>query len=508
MLGGTRGRSLLLAVIAVVIAVGVVSAVPDRQAAEERQVSEAKVDTDTWYVLVNRHSGKAATTHDRDIADRAKVTQWTRDDGPWQQWQFMASEDDYYRLRNRHSNKVLADANNPFVDGGLVAQAGDHDGVEQRWRLVSSGGGHVRLINRVSGKALQVPTSSTDDGSAVDQAADGNSENQHWRLVPIGSADYPEPDELSGGLTTHDPTVIKLPGQRGYLLAGTGRGIGLKTSPDRVEWTDVGEAFSEPARWAHEYTDPDDSDLLWAPDLSYHEDRYYMYYSASTQGSFHSGIFLATSTTGRPGSWVNHGLVIESQQSDDFNAIDPNLVVDDRGRWWLAFGSYGSGLKMVQLDRVTGKRLDDKMIGIADRSNGSANRFYGPQEAAFIFKRGAYYYLYMSFDRCCNGTESDYRVMVARSTSPTGPYVDRDGFSALDGGGTEILAGHGDIRGPGHQAVLADTDGDILFYHYYAGSGVGEPACGYCTLGVNHLGYDDHGWPFVERAERVLRMAK
>jgi arabinan endo-1,5-alpha-L-arabinosidase len=58
------------------------------------------------------------------------------------------------------------------------------------------------------------------------------------------------------------------------------------------------------------------------------------------------------------------------------------------------------------------------------------------------------------------------------------------------GGGTQVLAGHGSIHGPGHQAVLADDDGDSLVYHYYADNGT-------ALLGINRIGYDAAGWPFV-----------
>ena len=95
----------------------------------------------------------------------------------------------------------------------------------------------------------------------------------------------------------------------------------------------------------------------------------------------------------------------------------------------------------------------------------------GAIEAPTIHRRGGYYYLFASFDFCCRGAASTYRIMVGRSTSVTGPYVDRNGTAMTAGGGTEVLAGHGSVHGPGHQAVLTDTDGDVLFYHYYADNG-------------------------------------
>ncbi len=80
--------------------------------------------------------------------------------------------------------------------------------------------------------------------------------------------------------------------------------------------------------------------------------------------------------------------------------------------------------------------------------------------------------------------------MVGRSTSPTGPFLDRNGMPMTAGGGTQILAGHGSVRGPGHQAVLADSEGDILVYHHYADNGAP-------LFGINRIGYDAGGWPYV-----------
>jgi arabinan endo-1,5-alpha-L-arabinosidase len=80
--------------------------------------------------------------------------------------------------------------------------------------------------------------------------------------------------------------------------------------------------------------------------------------------------------------------------------------------------------------------------------------------------------------------------MVGRSSSITGPYVDRAGVAMTSGGGTEILASHGAIHGPGHEAVITDADGDILVYHYYADSGAS-------FLGINRVSWDSAGWPVV-----------
>ena len=294
------------------------------------------------------------------------------------------------------------------------------------------------------------------------------------------AATYPNPGTVTGSINVHDPGVVKRPDGT-YLIAHTGNNIVLKTSTDRTAFRDAGVAFPNGASWTTSYTGG--SANLWAPDISYRGGKYLMYYSASTFGSNKSAIFLATSTTGAAGSWTNQGLVIESKTTDNFNAIDPNLYVDPSGRWWLSFGSFWSGIKQVELGPSTGKRLDTTIRSLAGRGGGAI-------EAPFLFRHGSYYYLFVSFDRCCQGASSTYRIMAGRSTSVTGPFVDKNGTAMNSGGGSEILAGHGSIHGPGGQSVFTDADADVMVYHYYADNGAAR-------LGINLLGYDSAGWPYV-----------
>lgn len=142
------------------------------------------------------------------------------------------------------------------------------------------------------------------------------------------SAQYPNPGPVSGSTTVHDPSVLKSSSGT-YIMAHTGANVALKTSTDRTVWRDAGAAFPNGASWTTPYTGGDTN--LWAPDISFHNGQYYMYYSASTFGSRKSAIFLATSPTAASGSWTNQGVVIESSNSVDYNAIDPNLVVDASG---------------------------------------------------------------------------------------------------------------------------------------------------------------------------------
>lgn len=300
--------------------------------------------------------------------------------------------------------------------------------------------------------------------------------------VPASAADYPNPGPVTGDVSVHDPAMVRT-ADGTYLLVSTGNGLDVRTSTDRVAFRRIGSVWPNGAPWTESFTGG--SRNLWAPDLSFHNGQYYLYYSASTFGSRNSAIFLATSSTGMPGSWTNHGIVVQTSNSSDHNAIDPNLVVDTSGRWWLSYGSFWTGIKMIRLDPATGKQhpTDRTRHNLASRPNAG-----GAIEAPFIVYREGYYYLFVAFDRCCQGTSSTYRVMVGRSASVTGPYTDRNGTAMTNGGGTEILASHGDIRGPGHPALLPDSDGWLLLYHYYTSSG--------SRLGVNLVSWSG-GWPSI-----------
>jgi arabinan endo-1,5-alpha-L-arabinosidase len=301
-------------------------------------------------------------------------------------------------------------------------------------------------------------------------------------LTAADAATYPGPGVVTGSTGAHDPSIAMRP-TGGYLLATTGAGITLKTSADRTAFADAGRAFPNGTPWADAYTGGDPN--LWAPDISYRGGKYLMYYAASTFGSSKSAIFLAGSTTGASGSWTDYGKVVESTASSGWNAIDPNLTVTPSGEWWLSFGSFWSGIKMVKINASTGKRADSTMYAVAERFTNSKSI-----EAPYIYHHGNYYYLFVSFDFCCRGASSTYRIMVGRSTSVTGPYVDRAGTTMTAGGGTEILASHDSIHGPGHPAVFADGSQDVLVYHYYTNAGDAR-------LGINLLGWDSSAWPYV-----------
>ncbi|MFI6486131.1 arabinan endo-1,5-alpha-L-arabinosidase [Streptomyces sp. NPDC050564] len=297
------------------------------------------------------------------------------------------------------------------------------------------------------------------------------------------AAEYPDPQPITGQQIIHDPTVIGLK-SGGYVAYSTGGIIGARLSKDRVQWDDAGNAFAAPPSWWYEYNSTGDP---WAPDISYRDGRYWLYYAVSSWGTNHSAIGVATSPSGLPGTWTDHGKAFTSGTSDAWNAIDPAVTRAD-GRLWMAFGSYWTGIRMVELDPRTGKAVEGATVHHLATRPDEPYAVEGP----YVVKHGRYYYLFASYDACCAGVNSTYKIRVGRSTSVTGSYVDSSGTPMLDGGGDLVLAGHGRFVGTGGESVFRDEGQDWLAYHYYDADDNGTP-----KLGLNRLSWHKNGWPGV-----------
>ncbi len=321
---------------------------------------------------------------------------------------------------------------------------------------------------------------------------------------PVGSA-HPHAFKLQGDIEfTHDPSIIK--DADTWYLFSTANGpdrkgeLPIRCSKDLENWNLCGHVFDGVPDWIKK--ESPQTRELWAPDISYFDGQYHLYYAFSVFGKNTSGIALVTNKTLDPKSpdfhWKDEGLVLESHAEDDFNAIDPNLSIDAQGHTWLAFGSFWSGIKMRRIDRKTGKLSseDTKLYSLASRKrpdNPPPNPPGLPGdwqaiEAPFVVHHHGYYYLFVSFDLCCRGVKSTYKTMVGRSRNITGPYVDADGKPMLDGGGTPLLVGNDRWIGPGGESVLQSKSGDIIVFHAYDGK-TGRP-----YLQISSIAWVK-GWP-------------
>ncbi len=300
-------------------------------------------------------------------------------------------------------------------------------------------------------------------------------------------------------LLLHDPSALLKRGDT-YWVFGTGRGIASFSSTDRVHWTFRGEVLPQSLAWVKDVVPGNTNNHLWAPDVVRVGGTYYLYYSVSTFGSNVSAIGLATSRTLEPGSWTDEGVVIRSQRSDNFNAIDPAALRTPDGKLYLSFGSFWSGIRMVELDPTTGKRLapDAAPLALAAHPQDRANAI----EAPFIHYRDGYYYLFVNWDVCCRGPRSTYNIRVGRSRSVTGPYRDKTGMDLLRGGGTPLLDSRpdkGDGKpfdakvGPGHAGILNDQGVDRFSFHYeYVRDNNGRS-----TLEIGTVAWGKTGWPRI-----------
>lgn len=299
----------------------------------------------------------------------------------------------------------------------------------------------------------------------------------------------------------HDPVLIKEKGT--YYLFCTGFGISVFSSKDLKTWKKEKPVFSKPPQWATEAV-PQYRGHTWAPDISHHNGKYYLYYSVSAFGKNTSCIGLATNKTLDPASldfkWEDQGKVIQSVPfRDNWNAIDPNLIVDENGTGWLNFGSFWSGIKLFKLDSAFKKPAEPQQwYGIAGRQGlpGITDSAAGKSaiEGPFIFKKNNYYYLFVSWDYCCRGEKSDYKVVIGRSENLVGPYLDKNGKPLLYGGGSLLLEGDNkEWFGIGHNGIFTDEDGtDYFVAHGYDGHDKGRS-----KLIIKKMYLDNDNWPFL-----------
>jgi beta-xylosidase len=290
-------------------------------------------------------------------------------------------------------------------------------------------------------------------------------------------------------IRVHDPSTIARC-KDDYWIFCTGRGTPSFHSKDLITWQRGPTTFTASPSWVASAVPRNRSGLdFWAPDVTFFRGKYLLYFSVSTFGKNTSAIGLATNVTLDPCdpgyAWKDGGLVIQSDPNDDFNTIDPAVTADAEGNLWLAFGSFWGGIKLIQLDPATGKRIapDSPVYPLAH---------YDSIEASYIYYHSGLYYLFVNWGMCCRGVNSTYNIRVGRSIKITGPYLDKEDKDMLKGGGTLLLATDGPFIGPGHAGILRESDKYWLGMHFYDGT---QHGMSYYAL--RPLTWSDDGWPVV-----------
>ena len=331
----------------------------------------------------------------------------------------------------------------------------------------------------------------------------------------------------------HDPVMIKQGDT--YYAFGTGNGIVVWSSKDMKMWTREPSVFKTGPEWVKALI-PDFRNSEWAPDIYFHNGTYYLYYAVSSFGRNNSAIGVVTNTTldskDPKYNWVDRGKVVNSVPGRDmWNAIDANVFHDEEGKAWLDFGSFWGGMKLarlkdnlVELAEVPDRewhtiaarerywKLDEREAGDAANPDLKYDALYpkevlalnqasenGAIEAPFMFRKNGYYYLFVSWDRCCRGVNSTYKIMVGRSKKVSGPYMD-DKDDRMDwGGGKLVVKDTADSKrwaAVGHNSAYTFDGVDYLVFHAYDKTDNGRS-----KLVIRRIEWDAQGWPSVTLGE-------
>ena len=357
------------------------------------------------------------------------------------------------------------------MENGNIGDTGIN-GRQQRNRLRTYQGRLVAYIQPTPGEQFTIRASS-----------------QNLSQRPTAKSQWPKSFTTETPMV-HDPVMAK-EGDT-YYIYSTGRGIQQMTSKDRKTWT----VLSQPVMtvipsWTTDSV-PGFESHVWAPDVIKWHGRWWMAYSCSTFGRNGSAIGLLSSRSLRSGMWKDEGCIVTSHDwkknadgttsGDNWNAIDPNFVIDDNDNPWLVWGSFWDGIQLSPLDstmhllNVPSSKFPRTIArrhrpGDPNAAENPTSRFAGRNaiEAPFIFKHDGWYYLFVAWDYCCRGAKSNYRVAVGRSRSVEGPYLDRDGKDMLNGGGTIFFEGDKkEWEAAGHCAAYTIDGEDIFICHGYS----------------------------------------
>lgn len=221
-----------------------------------------------------------------------------------------------------------------------------------------------------------------------------------------------------------------------------------------------------------------------------------MYYAVSTFGSQVSAIGVATSTTMEAGTWTDHGSIgISSSAGSAYNTIDPNLI-EIGSTYYMNFGSFWHDIYQVEMQSLTNKGSSFSAYNIEYNATSSH-----ASEGSFMFYYSGYYYLLWSSGICCGYDTSkpaqgeEYKIMMCRSSTGTSGFKDRNGNACTSSGGSELLASHGTVYGPGGQGVFTDSSKGLVLYYHYADTTKGIADADY-LLGWNTFTWSN-GWPTV-----------
>ncbi len=276
-----------------------------------------------------------------------------------------------------------------------------------------------------------------------------------------------------------DPTVIRANDGYFYLYATEGTHYNpIYKSKNLVDWTFSGSAFTKETKPSFE-----PKGKVWAPDINFFDGKYVMYYSMSVWGGeWTCGIGVATADKPE-GPFTDRGMMFRSNEIGVQNSIDP-FYINDKGKKYLFWGSF-RGIYFIELSSD----------GLHVKEGVKPQQIAGTAfEGTYIHKKGKYYYFFASVGSCCEGVNSTYKLVVGRSKSLFGPYVNKSGENMLDNGYETVIGKNERFVGNGHNSeIVKDKSGnDWIFYH-----GVDMTNPRGRVLLLDKINWDKQGWPYI-----------
>ena len=277
----------------------------------------------------------------------------------------------------------------------------------------------------------------------------------------------------------------------------------------------------------------------WAPCVRrISKDLYRMYYVVTLPGTINGAgtwserCFIGLMETKNPAdidSWVDKGYVVTNYSDLElnykvsatdyahcyfkYNAIDPSLIINEKGEHWLVYGSWHSGFAALQLDPSTGKPLhalgnpwgkeNEASYGKFIYTRQLGNRWQASEAPEVVYHDG-YYYLFIAYDELSVA----YNTRVVRSKNIDGPYYDITGKDVTNHGGDAYpilthpykFGNHHGWVGISHCAVFNDGKGN---WYYASQQRFPENYKGNANSnalmlgGVRSIIWTSDGWPLV-----------
>ena len=426
-----------------------------------------------------------------------KVKTYTKDLS--QMWRVCLNDDGTYSLENMATlmKMTFVNPDNYKKEKTLSVCLDNTNDAAKSWRVYTLDGtlDNCVIENVYTSYCAGVVKTKTDGLWYVRGDEYSGAASQRWSFKKLGEGEgqYPHMLVLAGDHqgSVLCPEIIYSNGvYYNYNQTGT---VAVKTSTDLINWKLLDEQALRPRpNWLAPISE---TGHIWAPGVYSMGGRFYLYYCTSALGKQNSAIGVAVCDDLSLNTWQDLGMVMRSYEGDEYNAIDPNIFIDNDGTAYMLWGSYWSGIYMKRINPETGKFFD------GDNLTWHLAKGTGDMEASYLIYREGYYYLFTARGGLSKGT---YYWAVGRSMSLFGPYVDQNGKALLEGGGTRLTEWKEGVAGVGHASYFTAPDGTAYMvadsWDYRNESGIGT-----ASLTLSKIVWTKNGWPVTALDPDVLR---